>query len=198
MNSGCCLVFDEAVNYSALLLCRKDGNSFAHTASQLLALREGNIMTELICSRLDAVRSHTAQELNERIDSEIIENVRSFESRPTAIDLRIKQLELEWSLERILDITAASVSFLGILLGAFLSRWWLIFPVVFTGFLIEQAIQGWSPPLLLLRQLGKRTRKEIDTEKFALKALRGDFANLGKVTDSTPSEVDDIMEACAL
>ncbi|HSH82103.1 MAG TPA: hypothetical protein VLA19_26550 [Herpetosiphonaceae bacterium] len=45
-------------------------------------------------------------------------------------------------------------------------------------FLVQHAVQGWCPPLLVIRALGVRTRKEIDVEKYALKALRGDFGPL--------------------
>jgi hypothetical protein len=46
------------------------------------------------------------------------------------------------------------------------------------GFLLKHAVSGWCPPVPLLRRLGVRTRSELDREKFALKALRGDFKNL--------------------
>lgn len=35
--------------------------------------------------------------------------------------------------------------------------------------------QGWAPPVPILRTIGVRTLQEIDHEKYALKALRGDF-----------------------
>jgi len=40
------------------------------------------------------------------------------------------------------------------------------------------AVKGWSPGSVLLRRMGFRTRQEIDREKYALKALRGDFEEL--------------------
>jgi hypothetical protein len=42
----------------------------------------------------------------------------------------------------------------------------------------EHAVQGWCPPLPILRRMGFRTAREIDTERTALKALRGDFARV--------------------
>jgi DNA-binding transcriptional ArsR family regulator len=42
-------------------------------------------------------------------------------------------------------------------------------------FLFQHATQGWCPPLPLFRKRGVRTRKEIEREKYALKALRRDF-----------------------
>jgi hypothetical protein len=51
----------------------------------------------------------------------------------------------------------------------------LVLTLAVLGFLLQHAVQGWCPPLALLRRLGVRTRREIDAEKYALKALRGDF-----------------------
>jgi hypothetical protein len=67
------------------------------------------------------------------------------------------------------------VALTGIALTVFHNRRWLILPTVVVGFFMQHAIQGWCPPLPLLRKLGFRTRKEIDQEKYALKILRGDF-----------------------
>ncbi len=50
-------------------------------------------------------------------------------------------------------------------------------PAVVAGFLLQHALQGWCPPLPLFRRLGVRTAAEIDQERYALKALRGDFAS---------------------
>ena len=48
-------------------------------------------------------------------------------------------------------------------------------PAVVAGFLLQQAVQGRCPPVPLFRRLGFRTASEIDHERYALKALRGDF-----------------------
>jgi hypothetical protein len=49
---------------------------------------------------------------------------------------------------------------------------------VVAGFLLQHAVQGWCPPVPLFRRLGFRTAAEIDYERYALKALRGDFRNV--------------------
>jgi len=48
-------------------------------------------------------------------------------------------------------------------------------PALVTGFLFQHAVQGWCPPVPVLRRLGFRTSYEIEEERQALKALRGDF-----------------------
>ena len=63
-------------------------------------------------------------------------------------------------------------------MGAIVSRKWFALPGVVAGFLLQHALQGWCPPLPIFRRLGVRTQSEIDHERYALKALRGDFRNL--------------------
>ena len=55
-------------------------------------------------------------------------------------------------------------------------RRWLVLPGIVAAFLFQHAVQGWCPPLPLLRRLGFRTATEIGQERYALKALRGDLA----------------------
>ncbi len=55
---------------------------------------------------------------------------------------------------------------------------------------------GWCPPVPILRRGGLRTRTEINQEKYALKALRGDFQAL---KNAAPEErVDRGLAAVAL
>jgi hypothetical protein len=49
-------------------------------------------------------------------------------------------------------------------------KWFLLTGVV-GGFLLEDALQGWCPPVELFRRLGVRTYSEINYEKEALKSL---------------------------
>ena len=59
--------------------------------------------------------------------------------------------------------------------AATVDRRWLALPAIVTGFLFQHAMQGWCPPLPILRRLGFRTAEEINQERYALKALKGDF-----------------------
>ncbi len=52
-----------------------------------------------------------------------------------------------------------------------------------TAFLFQHAVQGWCPPVPVLRRLGFRTTYEIDRERYALKALRGDFDGVAQARD---------------
>lgn len=66
----------------------------------------------------------------------------------------------------------------GVALAATRSKRWLALAGVVPAFLLQHAIQGWCPPIAIFRALGARSRNEIDAERTAIKALRGDFAEL--------------------
>lgn len=122
------------------------------------------------------VRNASAAKDNKEIDSDVKENLKKFsESDYEAVDDRIAELDKEWDIERTLQLNAASLAITGTVLGLLVDKRWLALPVIVGSFLVQHAIQGWCPPLPILRKLGFRTRPEIDKEKFALKALRGDF-----------------------
>jgi len=94
---------------------------------------------------------------------------------PAAIDRRLAALDSEWGIERTLEANAASAVLIGLTLGAVADRRFLVLPGLVAGFLLQHALQGWCPPVPLFRRLGVRTEREIDEERQALKALRGDF-----------------------
>lgn len=120
----------------------------------------------------DRVREVTSEKINERIDGRIQDNIEFFASQDkTRIETRINELEKEWDIERILELNASLFALSGIILAATVSKKWLLFPAVITAFLAQHAIQGWCPPIPLLRRLGVRTQKEIETERHALLEL---------------------------
>ncbi len=132
----------------------------------------------------DRVRENTAQQINESIDRDINAKVREYAMRPAEeITRRIGELDREWDIERLLEANASVLALAGLLLGARVDRRWLILPGIVLPFLFQHSIQGWCPPMPVLRRLGVRTRQEIDREKYALKVLRGDFSGMGERPD---------------
>src|SRR5690606_6121077 len=113
--------------------------------------------------------------INRRIREETEARVAYYAEHIEEIPARLDELDREWDIERTLEANASSLAFTGVLLGATVDRRWLALPALVTGFLFQHAVQGWCPPLPILRRLGFRTAKEIDQERYALKALRGDF-----------------------
>src|SRR5581483_9600968 len=106
---------------------------------------------------------------------------------PEAIERRLEELDREWDIERTLEANAALVSLAGLTLGATVSPKLFVLPALVSGFLLQHAVQGWCPPVPLFRRLGFRTQAEIDEEKYALKALRGDFKDVSReATGASP------------
>jgi hypothetical protein len=127
----------------------------------------------------DRVRRQTSPEILEELERELERNVRFYGGRSEAeIAQRIAELEKEWSIERYLNTNASAVALTGAVLGLTVRRKWLLLSAAVGGFLLKHAVSGWCPPVPLLRRLGIKTRSELDREKFALKAIRGDFKNI--------------------
>ena len=125
------------------------------------------------------VPNQTADHVNQRIREETEHRVSQLkEAGPAAMSRRLAELDAEWDIERTLEANAATASLIGLSLGATVDRKWFALPAVVAAFLLQHALQGWCPPLPVLRRLGFRTASEIDFERYALKALRGDFADL--------------------
>lgn len=101
---------------------------------------------------------------------------------PHAVDQRIAELDEEWDIERTLEANAASVAFIGVGLGALVDKRFLILSAAVAAFLFQHSLQGWCPPVPVFRRLGFRTQTEIEEERNALKAYRGDY--LGSVQNT--------------
>ena len=133
---------------------------------------------------MDRVRANTNPEILERIDRKIEETIRFYATQPKeVISRRIRELDREWDMERVLETNASSLALAGTVLGLVKHRKYLLFSGTVLSFLLLHALQGWCPPVPLLRRYGIRTRSEIDREKYALKVLRGDFQSIQPVSD---------------
>jgi hypothetical protein len=125
----------------------------------------------------DHVRAHTAPEVLEAIDAAAASRVeQARHASPAELDERIRELGSEWDVERLLEVNAATLTFVSSL-RMFVSgrRRWALVPMVVGGFLIQHAVSGWCPPLAVFRRFGIRTRAEIEAERWELKVLRGDL-----------------------
>jgi hypothetical protein len=81
--------------------------------------------------------------------------------------------------------TNAALAFGGLTLGVTRDRGWLMGPGIALPFLLHHTLQGWCPPIEVIRR-GVCARREINRERVALRALRGDFGLVA--SDSTPQE----------
>jgi hypothetical protein len=117
----------------------------------------------------DRVRRSTPEHINRQIDRSTDESIAllSGQSRE-AIERRISELDREWDVERLLEVNASTLALTGLVLGVTVNRKWLLLPGLVLTFLLQHGLQGWCPPLPVLRRLGVRTRGEIDRERYAL------------------------------
>lgn len=144
-------------------------------------------MTDMAPDTEARVEVNAEQEINERIRRELEARVYYYAQRPSEIDTRLRELDREWDVERVLATNAGVIALTGLTLGAARSRWYIL-PGLVAAFLVQHAVEGWCPPMAIFRRLGIRTTEEINHERFALKALRGDFAGVYTEGDQSPDE----------
>jgi hypothetical protein len=122
------------------------------------------------------VPAHSSRRANRRIRQRTEERVGRLVGHPARIAYRLRELDRD--VERAIEANAASLALAGLALGLFHDRRWMALPVLVSGFLLQHAVQGWCPPVPVLRALRFRTADEINEERMALKTLRGDFKSL--------------------
>ena len=105
------------------------------------------------------------------------------ESGPQAIADRLTKLDREWSAGRMTKVTIGVMLVAGLALTAALNPWWLVLPAVGGLFLLQYLFSRTSWLGATFREMGFRQGSEIDQEKFALRALRGDFKNLPTIQE---------------
>jgi ABC-type proline/glycine betaine transport system permease subunit len=118
------------------------------------------------------VELNTNEEINNKIKEETLDNISNYAHKSIKqISNRIKELDEEWDIERVLETNAASAIILTTALGFTVNRKWFFATGVVGGFLLQHALQGWCPPVEVFRRLGVRTYSEISYEKEYLKNL---------------------------
>jgi hypothetical protein len=124
----------------------------------------------------DRVRDHTDRDQLSALDRQARERLSRLEgASEQELNRRLVELEQESDVERALEINASILALSGLALGVTVNRKLLVIPAIVLGFLLQHGIQGWCPPLPILRRLGLRTQQEIAAEKYVVRAMRGDF-----------------------
>jgi hypothetical protein len=130
----------------------------------------------MLASTVNRVARRTTERANELIRRQTEQSIAWHAAAgPEAVERRLAELDAEWDIERCLETLAPTISLFGLTVGITINRKWLVVPLVVQIFLLQHALQGWCPPIPVLRYLGVRTASEIAEERYALKALRGDF-----------------------
>ena len=129
----------------------------------------------LVPSTVDRVAMHTPDRVNQRILNQMETRISHYMIHKGEISERLKELNREWDIDRIVETFSAGIAFTGFTLGTTVNKRWHWMSGVVAGFLLQAAVQGWSPGIAFFRRLGFRTAREIECERVALKAMRGDF-----------------------
>ena len=144
------------------------------------------------------VPAGTEDDANRRIERRTAASVAWHARHPERIDRRLRELDREWDIERTLEANAATLALAGTLLGLFVDRRFLALPAAVAVFLLQHALEGWCPPVPFFRRRGVRTMREIDEERFALKALRGDFGPIGPGPHNRDTQASHALQAARL
>lgn len=132
----------------------------------------------------------------EQIDAKIEQNIRFYATQsPDAISQRIEELDEECDLDRTMALYGSGIG-LGTILFSFIGgKKWLFLGGTALGFLLKHCLDGTSPVVPMLRKFGVRTRSEIDREKYALKILRGDFADMPKPDQLKANPAQEVLRS---
>lgn len=113
---------------------------------------------------------------NKGPENRTLDNIRFYGSLGReGIDERIRALDDEWDVERAVTVGLAGAGAAGLIMGLLGSRIWRLLAWAALPLLFLFGQDKWRPSDGILKSLGLRSRKEIQDEKYALKALRGDF-----------------------
>lgn len=103
------------------------------------------------------------------------------EAGPSAIDERLAHLERTWTAGRASKASVGIMIVLGLFLGLTVNPYWLLLPLACGVILAEYLVRRQSVLGGLFRGLGLPSGADVEQEKLALKALRGDFKHLPTV-----------------
>lgn len=115
------------------------------------------------------VEAHTSPQFNQRVADDLRQRLDAYrrDDWRALIDNRLRELDREWDVERVLQTNFAALSLVGLGLASRVDKRWLILALGVPAFMLQHALQGWCPPLPLLRRLGLRTAREISDEHAA-------------------------------
>jgi hypothetical protein len=130
--------------------------------------------SDIITPSVARVPRHTAIDTHRRIREETNRRIAYYREHRDQIGQRIKELNEEWDIERMLATGSSVLSLTGLALGLGRRQRWLVLAAGVQMFYLQHSLQGWCPPLPILRRLGFRTPMEIEQERCALKELRED------------------------
>lgn len=125
----------------------------------------------MIAESTNRVREHTEPDIIERLDRQRRMRVEYYREHRDQIDRRLRELDREWDVERMLAANSSALTLAGLIGSIVGSRRWLLLSLTVQAFYMQHTLQGWCPPLPVLRRLGFRTSGEIEAERHALEQI---------------------------
>jgi hypothetical protein len=123
----------------------------------------------MIATSTNRSSSATAPVVNARIAEATCARLDAIGMSAAAIARRLRDIDREWDIERVIQAHAAGVTLAGLAAARLISRKFLIVPAAISALLLLHAVQGFYPPEIVLRRLGFRTVQEIDEERQVLR-----------------------------
>ena len=170
----------ETVNLLPVKMLKRAGMKVAYTIKK-------KVMAEQYSNEGNGKRNYSNGNINRPGAGRVV-NPPSEKS--LQIDRKITQLEKEWDVDRSVELNCAVMAVAGTALGALVNKRWFALPILAAAFLAQHSIQGWSPLIPVFKKFGFRNKNEINRERMALKALRGDFKRIGGDSDKAYKAVD--------
>jgi hypothetical protein len=123
------------------------------------------------------IAQNTSPVINQMIMDHTEKSLLFYAEHPDQIDDRINRLKNESDVSRALVANASLMGMFGMFMALIVRvRLLILLPIAAMVFLVQNAIRGWSPPDMILRRLGFRTKEEIQLELYGLRMLKGDFS----------------------
>lgn len=132
-------------------------------------------MRELILPTAARVAQNTNPKVNAAVRAETLSRLRAA-ADSHGYAAAIRRTECAWDTERVLEANATALILASLALGIWKDRRWLWLTGAVAAFLLQHAVQGFCPPLPVIRRLGIQTAEELANERLALRLLRGDFS----------------------
>lgn len=130
------------------------------------------------------VSRNTSPDINRMIMDHTEKSLLFYAEHPDQIDDRINALKSESDVSQTLVANASLLGMFGLFMALVVrARLLILLPIVAMLFLIQNSIRGWSPPDMLLRRMGFRTKEEIQLELYGLRMLKGDFSTVTAMND---------------
>ena len=124
------------------------------------------------------------------VEVAIQDQLNGYYNNQAKIDERLLELDKEMDLESYMQTESTALTLAGVVLSITSHRAWIVLPLATSVLSLVGIVRGRNNPLPVFRKMGFRTRAEIEKERYALKAIRGDFKYLLDVPNAVWNAVN--------